>query len=299
MKPVRALVAIPVLFAPSLAGARSPLSVSLGVGVQYDSNISIEEADLPTRRGDEALLLQGSIQLTAAETKRTTLRFGYSYDDERNRTLDQVNITLHGASASLTRRLGRAAVAADYQFNHVLLGGKRYLEIHSVSPSIAGFVDRNLYLRLGATWQRKDFTEVDPLDSDTTLVSLDAFRFFARRKGYVAIGLRADSEHTEATQYRFGAIQGSVRVQVPIHVGKGMWRARAALAYQEREYLAPWFALDEERRETRLTLSAGLEVPVIKGVTLRPQARYVDRHSNVAFYDYREHVLSMTASLKL
>ncbi|WP_225206043.1 hypothetical protein [Novosphingobium huizhouense] len=299
MTSARAFAAASALLWPAFACARAPLSVTLGAGVQYDSNISIEEADIPTRRGDEALLLQASVQLTAAETKRSTLRFGYSYDDERNRTLDQVSITFHGVSAGVTRRIGRAALAADYQYSHVLLGGHPYLDIHSVSPSIAGFVDRNLYLRLGATWQSKGFTDVDALDADTTLVSLDGYRFFARRKGYVALGLRADSEHTRAAQYRFGAVQGSLRLQVPIRVGRGQWKARAGLAYQEREYLAPFPSIRTERHETRLTLSGGLEVPVTGGVTLRPQARYIDRHSNVAFYDYREHVLSVTASLKL
>ena len=299
MNSARALLAATALLAPSLACARSPLSVTLGAGVQYDSNISIEEADIPTRRGDEALLLQASVQLTAADSKKSTLRFGYSFDDERNRKLGQVDITFHAASASLTRRIGRVALGADYQFSHVLLGGQPYLDIHSVSPSVSGFVDRNLYLRLGATYQHKNFTRVDPLDADTTLVSLDGYRFFARRKGYVALGLRADSERTNAAQYRFGAVQGSLRVQVPVKLGKAAIKARAGLVYQEREYLAPFPSIGTERHETRLTLSAGLEVPVIKGVTLRPQARYIDRHSNVAFYDYREHVLSMTATLKL
>ncbi len=288
---------------PTLASARSPFSASLGIGAQYDSNISIEEADIPTRRGDYARLLQGSLSVTPIDTKATTLRLGYSIDDERNAELSDVNITIHALSAGIAHRFGkpgRAAMSgADYQFSQVLLGGKRYLDIHTVSPSLSAFVGRNLFLRTAATYQHKDFTEVDPLDATTLTLGADAYRFFAKRAGYVAIGVRGDHERTRAAQYRFDAVQASVRVQIPVHVGKALWKARLGYAYQNRDYLAPWPTLGAARHETRSTFSAGLEVPVIKGVTLRPQARYVDRRSNVAFYDYREHVLSMTATLKL
>lgn len=284
---------------PSLAPARSPVSATFAVGAQYDSNISVEEADIPTRRGDYALLLQGSVALTPIDSKATTLRLGYSLDDERNAELSDVNITIHALSAGLSHRFGKAMSGADYQFSHVLLGGKRYLDIHTASPSLSAFVSRNLFVRVAATYQHKDFVEVDPLDATTMTLGADAYRFFARRKGYVAIAVRGDHEKTRAAQYRFNAVQASVRVQIPVHVGKSVWKARLGYAFQNRDYLAPWPSLGSARHETRSTFSAGLELPVIAGVTLRPQARYVDRRSNVAFYDYREHVVSVTAMLKL
>lgn len=298
MRPLNLLAAGLALW-PTLANARSPFSATFGIGAQYDSNISIEEADIPTRRGDYALLTQASVSITPLDTRSTSLRFGYSLDDERNAQLSDVNITIHALSAGVSHRFGKAMSGADYQFSHVLLGGKRYLDIHTASPSLSAFVSRNLFVRVAGTYQQKNFVEVDPLDATTMTVGVDGYRFFAKRRGHVAISLRADHERTRAEQYRFDAQQASVRVQIPVHVGKALWKARVGYAFQNRDYLAPFPTLGEARHETRSTITAGLEIPVIAGVTLRPQGRYVDRRSNLAFYDYREHVLSLTATLKL
>lgn len=294
-----AAMAAGFLLSPTIVMAHSPLSVTLGIGAQYDSNLSIEEADIPIRKGDEALLLSASVQLVPVDSKTTTLRFGYAFDEERNTDLTDVNLTIHGVSAGIARRVGKVMIGADYQFNHILLGGSRYLEMHTASPSASSFLSRNLFVRAALTWQRKDFITVDPLDAETTMLSLDGYRFFARRKGYIALGFRADSERTTAEQFRFDAVQVSARAQIPFKVGKAQWKARLGYSYQERDYLAPTPSIGKERHETRSTFSAGLEIPVIAKVTFRPQARYVDRRSNVAFYDYREHIISAQFLLKL
>jgi hypothetical protein len=268
------------------------VALTLGIGVQHDSNVSIDDADLNLRKGDDGLLLSAGITLTPLATRRTTLRLGYSYDEIRNRELTDFDLAIHGASASVTRRFGRLTAGLDYQYSHVLLDGERYLAMHMASPSMSAFATPHLFVRGAVTFLRKDFATVAPLRADTTMVGLDAYRFFARRKGYVALSARVDDERTDGPEFAYKAWQASLRGQVPFRLLGASLRARLGYTFQRRDYSDITPSIGEKRRETRSTLTAALDVPLSRTLTLRPAVRYVDRHSNVAVYDYRQTVVS-------
>ena len=232
-------------------------------------------------------------------SRKSSLRFGYSYDDARNRDLTDYDIAVHGLSAGATRKLGRITAAVDYQFSHVLLGEHPYLDMHMVSPALSGFATRRLFVRAAVTYLRKDFKTTPQLNADTTLIGLDGYRFFARRKGYVAAGLRIDDEIAQAPSFSYGAFQASLRAQVPFRLLGRDAKARLGYAWQERQYRDPTPSIGTARHETRSTVTAGLDWPVTRALTWRSQLRYIDRHSNVAIYDYRERMASTMLVWKL
>jgi hypothetical protein len=203
-----------------------PFTLTLGIGAQYDSNISVDDGDFNVRKGDESLLLSVAASFTPLATKKTTLRFGYSYDDARNRDLTDFDLAVHSASASLSRRFGKLTASVDYQYSHVLLGEHAYLGMHLASPALSAFATPHVFVRAAVTYLRKDFVTADRLDANTTMVGVDAYRFFARHKGYVAIGFRADDEWTTGPEFRYGAWQASARTQIPVKIGKFETKAR-------------------------------------------------------------------------
>lgn len=278
---------------PAPTARSTPLvALTLGIGAQHDSNVSIDDADLNIRQGDGALLLSAGVTLTPLATPRTTLRFGYGHDEVRNESLTDYDLAIHAATAGISHRFGKITGALDYQYSHVLLGDERYLAMHMASPSLSLFATPHLFVRTAVTFVNKNFATVDRLDADTTMVGLDAYRFFARRKGYVALSLRADDEWTTGPEFRYGAWQAGLRTQLPFRVLGADLRARLGYAYQRRDYGEITPSIGAPRRESRSTWTAALDIPLGRRLTLRPQLRYVDRHSNVAIYDYRQRVVS-------
>lgn len=270
----------------------APLAITLGVGAQYQSNVAVDEADFNVRQGDQGLLLSASARFTPLATRKTSISIGYAFDDTINRDLTDFNLAIHGISASATHRIGKVTFAADGQFTRVVLGNRRYLDIAMASPSVSAFVTPRLFLRGALTWLRKDFTTVDRLDAETLVASADAYRFFAKRKGYVAIGVRGDDESASDRAFSFRAIQGSVRAQLPLRIAATDIKARLSYAWQLRDYRAPTLSIGANRHENRSTITGSLDIGVAKGLTLRPQVRFVDRRSNVAIYRYKEHTVS-------
>lgn len=269
-----------------------PIAITLGIGAQYQSNVSIDEADFNTRQGDQGLLLSASARYTPVATKKTSISIGYAFDDTINADLTDFNLSIHTGSASVTHRIGNVTLAADGQYTRVVLGSRRYLDIAMASPSVSAFVTPRLFLRGAFTWLRKDFTTADRLDAETLIVAADAYRFFAKRKGYVALGVRADDESATDPAFSFHALQASLRGQVPLRIAGTDIKARLGYAWQLRDYRAPTLSIGANRHENRSTITGSLEIGLAKGLILRPTLRYVDRRSNVAVYRYKEHTVS-------
>ncbi len=282
-----------------LAQPPPPFTLTLGIGARSDSNVSVDDGDLNVRKGDESLLLSVAATFTPLATKKTTLRFGYSYEYAHNRDLTDFDLAVHSTSASLSRRFGKLTASVDYQYSHVLLGEHAYLDMHLVSPALSAFATPHLFVRASVSYLRKNFVTADRLDANTAMAGIDIYRFFANRKGYVAAGFRVDDEWTAGPQYRYGAWQASAGTQIPIKIGKIEAKVRFGYTYQRRDYSEITLAIGEKRHEQRSTFSASFDVLVRPGVTFRPQARFIDRHSNVALYDYRQQMFSATLLWKI
>lgn len=276
-----------------------PLAITVGVGAQYQSSVSVDEVDFNSRQDDQGLLLSGSARYTPVATKTTSVYVGYAVDETINRNLTDFNLTIHGVTAGASRSIGKVTLAADGQYTRVVLGNHRYLDIAMASPSVSAFVSPRLFLRGAFTWMRKDFTTVDRLDAETLVVAADAYRFFARRKGYVAAGLRADDESARDPAFSYRGLQASVRGQMPLRIAGTDIKARLGYTWQLRDYRAPTLSISANRHENRSTITGSLDIGVAKGLTLRPQFRYFDRRSNVAVYRYNEHTVSMMLIWKI
>lgn len=287
-------LALTGLVTPGVAWAagRDPLVITLGIGAQYDSNVSVDEADLSVHKGDSALLTALSVRYTILDERKASLRVGYSFDDTRNADLTDLDVQVHAVSGGATYRLGRVQLGLDGQYSHVLLDDDRYLDMQTITPSVSGFATDRLFLRAAYSRQRKRFVRSASLDADTDSLALDAYRFFARRKGYVALGLRLDDEDASGPQYRYRAVQASLRAQVPLRLLGPDARLRLGASHGKRDYREITPAIGRERFEKRTVLNAALDIPLTKALTMRPQVRYTDRQSNLPAFDYREHVLS-------
>jgi hypothetical protein len=282
---------------PAIAADR--YSATISAGMQYDSNVSLDEADLNLRQGDEAGLLSLSLRATPIDTKDWTLRVGYDLDETYYDEITDYDLEIHTVTTGIARRFGKLTIAADYQYSHILLDNDRYLDMHIASPSVSGFATDRLFLRAAYTYMRKGFATSANLDANTDMAAFDAYRFFAKRKGYVAVGLRYEDENASGPQYDYRGLQGTVRAQIPFRLLKANARAKLSYSYGERNYRSITPFIGVERFEKRSTWNVGFELPLSKALTFKPSFRFVDRDSNHPIYDYKEHVITALLSYKL
>ncbi len=284
---------------PLSGAAALPVSGGLALGAEYDSNVSIDETDINARKGDAAALVTANIDIRAVDSKSVTLNLGYSYDGTFRQDIKEYDLDIHQGSASLALKRGKATFGMDYRFAHVRLDGDSFLNLQVASPSVSAFLTDRLYVRAGYTYMKKAYRTSTALDARTQYLGLDAYRFFARRKGYVALGLRHDDENATGPEYDYRAWQASARALVPLRLAKAPMKLRLSYSYGERNYSGITPSINAERREKRSTYGVGLDVPITRRLTFKPAFRYIDRKSNVPLFDYREHRVSAMLQYKL
>lgn len=275
---------------PAMAADGGPLAAAVSIGAEYDSNVSIEQSDVNTRKGDIAALLSASADWKIVSDRNASLRVGYNFDQTLYAEESDFDLQIHGLSAGGSITRGKATLGADYQFSHVRLGGDKFLDMHMVSPSLGVFVAKRLYLRGAYSYWDKSFATSEKLDAKTHMIGGDVYRFFGKRKAYVALGVRYDDEDATGPEYRYRAIQGTLRAQVPFSFLGMDAKARFSVALSDRNYRNDTPSIGKPRRERRSTWNAALDLPLSEHISLKPQFRFIDRTSNLPVADYREFI---------
>ena len=284
------------LAAPSGAQAaeRRPLSVEMRAGVEYDSNVAVEQADVVTSSGDMSLILGASAKYRFATIGKTEMTAGYDFDQTLYEDLTSYNLQMHAVSLGSATRIGKASLGADYRFFHMRLGGQAFLNMQMASPSISGFVGKDLFLRASYTYFRKEFTTADTLDANTHDVEANAYYFFLRKRGFLSVTARYENENTADPSLEYESLQIAGKLQLPLDaVAKG-GKVRLGFAYRQRDYRHPTLSIGARRHEKRYTVTASADVPIGHGFILKPEYRGADRNSNYSFTDYTEDMASLS-----
>jgi len=56
-----------------------PFSLSIGAGLEYDSNITVDARDLTTKLGDEALVIEGEADAEFGDPGNVEISGGYDF----------------------------------------------------------------------------------------------------------------------------------------------------------------------------------------------------------------------------
>lgn len=280
--------------APAGAAVKGPLSIEAKIGAQYDSSISIDQSDLTARQGDTALLLGFSGRYRLLKPGKTIVTLGYDFDQTLYEDLVDYNLQIHSPSISASTQIGDATVSGDYRFYHMRLGGNAFLDMHSASPALGGFVAPRLFLRGGYSFTQKNFATADKLDAKTHAGDAGAWYFFDKRRAFISLNARYEREDATDAAHDFNGWQIGARVQLPSAFLGSCSRIRAGIAYRARHYLNITPSIGAARREARYSYSLASDIPIGRGFTVRPEWRRMDRNSNYAPADYVENIAALS-----
>ena len=280
--------AVPAFFGAAAAKAEQPWSLEVAAGVQYDGNVNVEQLDILTSESDFAGLFEASAAYELSGSAGS-LEVGYDFSQRLYEDLDQFDLQSHAFSAGAKTKLGKAKLGVDYSYHIIRLGGDPFLNMHVVTPSIAGFVSNGIYLRGYYSFYDKNFEVANNRDADSHSFGLTAFRFFMNSKGYFNAGVRYDVEDTVDPILDYDGYLLDAKLQLPLSIVGRDAKARLGYSYRKRDYDNITPALGERRRENRSVVRAELETPLVGGLSLESEYRYTNRNSNFASTDYNEH----------
>lgn len=277
--------------APQVLWAQD-LSLEVEVGGFYDSQLVVDEIDIQQSDGDLGFKLGANVELEAINTDAFELELGYDFGQTIYAEFDQFNLQSHVADVNTSARIGGARFGVRYAFSHYRLDGEPLFDMHSITPSVAGFVADEVYARAYYSYMDKDFSTRDGRDATGNQIGASVFKFFSNSAGFVSVSGRWEGEDATDTQFDYDGFALGADLRLPLAGTRDGPRVQFGVDYRDRNYQAITLLINEVRTEDRIRGKAELTWPLNDTLRLETDYRYTDRNSNLPSADYQEHRVS-------
>lgn len=275
------------------AQVRSDLTFEGAAGIEYDSNITVDELDLETSIGDFSALLEASVDLDIEVGPSDEFSAGYSFNQSLQFEQTDFDLQLHGTNLGYQHDFGPFTVGATHRFFLANLAGDPLLRIHRLTPFVSARPHKRLSLRGEYTYRDKELEDNPDRDADTHSGRLSGFVFVDGIDTFLTGAIQYESEDAVAEQFDFDAVilNAGLRTRAPF--GPPDNRLRFDVDFETRDYSAITPSIGEIRDDKRTSLSAEWEVPVgdILYVTAEYRLRILD--SNLPSANFTENVASI------
>jgi hypothetical protein len=281
------------LMATGAAAADKPWSLAVTSGMEYDTNVSVQQTDTATGVGDGAadLGLSAGYKLID-KTDGPQLAAGYDFSQNLHFKQKAFDMQTHGLSLNGSTPVGMASVGAGYDFYHLLLGGRSFLDMHMLNPSVSGFVAPGVYARASYIYFSKQFASLYAnRNADTHQVGGTLYYFFMKSKAFVSGGAHYENEHTVDPQLRYGSYAANANLQLPITLENHPGKFNLAYEYSRWDYSNITTSIGAKRWENRSTVKGTAEARLVGPLSLTGEYNYIDRRSNFAMANYGESVV--------
>jgi hypothetical protein len=270
-----------------------PVSLSLGTGIEYDSNVAVLELDTSTDAGDRSLLLDFGVGYDKPDTGRFDLQAGYDFSQSLHDDFDSFDVRIHRGSGTLSYDLGRVDVGATLQHAYAELDGNEFLTLQQISPYVSKLVGRRLFLRFAYAHSDKDFAGNATRSANADALSADAYVFIDGLRTYLVFGLRLDDENAIDPQFDYGGDVLRAQLAKRLQALDRELTLRASLRFENRDYDAATPSIGNPRRDDRRQLELSLDVPMGRRTTAQVVYEHADNSSNLPSVDFAEDVLSL------
>lgn len=284
---------------PAAAHAKDTWSLELEAEGFYDSQLVVEEVDLEEAQDDFGIKLGADVEFQAIDKKAFELELGYDFGQTLYAEFDEFNLQSHVAHVAAATRLGGAKLGARYAFSHYRLDGDALFDMHSITPSVAGFVADQLYARGYYTYLDKDFSQRDGRDATGHQVGGSLFKFFDGNASYVSLNGRWEQEDAFDPAFDYDGFSIGADARLSLNGERSGPYVQAGVDYRDRDYDAITPSIGEVRTEDRLRGKAAFVYPLNDKLRVETGYRYTDRNSNLPSANYVEHRASAGVAFEL
>ncbi|MGE3542041.1 MAG: tetratricopeptide repeat protein [Candidatus Tectimicrobiota bacterium] len=282
--------------------------------VQYDSNVTLESNGEVVdfgRRADAVALLSVTARLLPLRTRTWQLGGEYSFFQSQHFTLHDFDLQSHTGTLFGRLKWGDTVVRVAADYHYTFLANASFASELGVLPSVTFWENEMLYTVASLRYRQSIFFN-QLLDSDAeaarnrdgweTRLGLDQYLLFNGKRAAARISYYTDVSRSAGTDWEYNGHQVGLGLSVPLH-----WSLRLAVdaTYQQRHYLhtnsfhAETLGVRDlaDRRARRDDVYLGV-VTVTRDLgrylTVAAAFAYAANVSNIAFFDYRRHLATLS-----
>lgn len=273
------------------------VSGSVEAGMEYNSNLSIQELESASGKSDNAAILEAEIDLSWQPGESWNIDSGYSYSGSRYQDIDAYDLDLHLLYIDISRDLGFFTLGGNYYFADATLDLEGFLTLHQYSVYIGKLFQNRYYLRGALNAADKKFDTITERDADNQGFSLDAFWFFDEGRSSLMLGYTFEDEDTRADAFDYRS--DSIRLQYNKRFSLASKNTRLKLQYrwQDRNYSSITPVINEPRDDQQQIAEAELRISLLDNVSLIGNLQRGNYTSNLPSADYSETRFRLSAEI--
>lgn len=271
--------------------SRTAFSAEVGIGAEYDSNVSVDELDVTASESDYALILDAELKLEQQLTESTDLTLTYDFSQARYDTFSLVDRQTHLLGADFGADLGAVNTGLTLYYINARLDGEAFLEYYRGSPYISGFLAKKWFARGAYVYSDKTIEQNPGRDAESHAGEFDLYFFNRGLRSYFNLGYKFKDE--DAREGRFDHRSNSLKLRY-IHrfdVMEEVLKLELSWRYENRDYSSITPSIGEKRDDDRHRWKVDLEYPFLERGTFQIYAGYADYESNYPRADYDQHVV--------
>ncbi|MCB1679987.1 MAG: DUF560 domain-containing protein [Halioglobus sp.] len=277
------------------AAPATPRSVEyaaeVGIGTEYDSNVSVEEVDRTSNEGDYALNLDLGVEVSRALSDQVDIAATYDLSQTLYREFDEVDRQTHILGADVSLDAGAVDSGVSLFYINSRLDGSRFLELYRLSPYLSGFLSRRWFARGAYVYSEKAIADRPERDATTHAAEADLYYFRRGLRSYFNVGYRFRNENARTDRLDYRANSLKLRYIHRFDVFSRLAKLELAWRYEDRDYRSVTPVIQDKRRDERHRWRADLEVPLTVKAAVQFYYSYGDYDSNYTPADYSQHLL--------
>lgn len=266
-------------------------SAEIGIGAEYDSNVSVDEIDTTINESDTATVIDA--ELGVSKPISDNVEFGLSYDISQSwyQEFDNLNRQTHIVGAELEVEVGKTDTGLSYYYINSRLDGDSFLESQRVSPYLSRFLSKKWYTRGAYVFSDKTLEERSERDAQFHAGEFDLYYFHRGLRSYFNFGIRYKDEDAESDEFDYQSGLIKMRYVRRFQLFSKLSRWELAWRYEDRDYSDVTPAIGDQRRDKRHRFKTDLEIPISNRTELSVYYKYGDYQSNLDRADYLQHVV--------
>ncbi len=272
-------------------GSTTKFSAEIGVGAEYDSNVSVDELDASSNQGDYAATLDGQLKMDHNFTPATELSLSYSFSQTAYRKFDNLDRQTHLLGADLSSDFGPVTGGGSLYYINAQLDGNDFLEYYRASPYASGFLAKKWFARGAYVYSEKNIAQNPDRDSTSNAGEFDLYYFRRGLRSYVNAGYKYKVEDATADRYDYTSNDFKLRYIHRWDVLKKALKMELSFRYEDRDYSGVTPSIGEERWDKRKRWKFDLEYQVIKQGAIELYSGYADYNSNYPSAQYDQYVV--------
>lgn len=270
---------------------------SLGVGGEYNDNVSVSELESATGESDSATTVDGAIDLSWQANEKTNVTGGYSLSSQHYSEFEDFDMDMHLLYGDISYDLPFLTVGANHYFADAQLGGDDFLELNQSSVYAGKLINDQWYLRAALNVSDKEFTGFSGRNADTIGASLDAFWFFNQGNSSLVLAWAIDDEDAEQRQFAYTSNTIRLRYSHDTSLWGRVSEISAGIRNQVRDYDGITPSIGQTRDDEQLVADIEWSLNLTDHIATKAAFEHGDYSSRLPSADYQENRMRLGLEL--